>query len=223
MTCTEQFDDCSARRKKICARSCGVAPNFTMAGLDPATQPTRVGAANDSSQCFEQFCSRMESFRSRTLACWVAGHGEGRGAACPPLQAGGPKGRTVGFGYRCSAHKKGKGGLFCPRKSQCFRGNFTNRRPFSVAPQRSWRHIIAMRYRGYPLRDAAALPGRFLPELGRSFGSGLFIRRRAAAGSGAAAKHPSPSDRPSRARCASAPRRIWRRAPRALHRDRGCD
>ena len=41
--------------------------NLTMAGLDPATQQPRVGAANDS-------------LRSRTLACWVTGseadHGE---------------------------------------------------------------------------------------------------------------------------------------------------
>ena len=37
--------------------------NLTMAGLDPATQQPRVGAANDS-------------LRSRTLACSVTGHGE---------------------------------------------------------------------------------------------------------------------------------------------------
>jgi hypothetical protein len=45
---------------------------------------------------------------------------------------------------------------------------------FPVAPQRNFTHIVAARHREVLLRDAAALPGRFLPELGRSFGSGLF-------------------------------------------------
>jgi hypothetical protein len=36
-------------------------------------------------------------------------------------------------------------------------------------------HIAATRHCGFPLYDAVALPGRFLPELGRSLGSGLFL------------------------------------------------
>jgi hypothetical protein len=37
-------------------------------------------------------------------------------------------------------------------------------------------HIIAVRYRGLPLRPTVALPGRFLPELGRSSpGAAIFL------------------------------------------------
>ena len=44
---------------------------------------------------------------------------------------------------------------------------------FALAQQKAFRHIVAARYRS-PRFEAAALPGRFLPELGRSLGSGLF-------------------------------------------------
>jgi hypothetical protein len=58
--------------------------------------------------------------------------------------------------------------MICPGKI------FTRAQIFSVAPQRDFSHIVAARYYEILFCDAAALPGRFLPELGRSFGSGLF-------------------------------------------------
>jgi hypothetical protein len=47
------------------------SPKPVMAGLDPATQCARVGGR------------KIKMFTgSRTLACWVAGHGEQRGNGC---------------------------------------------------------------------------------------------------------------------------------------------